>query len=221
MKTKTSLIIAVVGISIALFLIFKLVFDEIITLMIWNVVAGIVATILLSLNFNTVKSTESNTVRRAASLTGTNLLGIGLFLWTIIFTFALGDYKDAERGLSTLYIGYLIWLIVCGIIWFVGNQGGAIAEANNVAVQSKIVDKTGLINSVRLIDQQLMASQPQLHKGLSQCIDLMRSLPNSKVGDVGLSESISNLQSAVESNDLDSITTSINDLKNSITILKI
>lgn len=221
MKTNLSLLIAVVGISLALFLLFQLIFGEIIALMIWNVTTGIVATLLLSLNFYTVTSTSSNTVRRAASLTGSNLLGIGLFLWTLFFTFFLGDYKDAERGLTTLYIGYLIWLIVCGVIWFVGNRGGAVAEAHNAVVQHHIDDKSDLIHTVKAISQQLSASQPQLHRQLLPTIDLLRSLPHSKASDAGLSTSISALQTAVTANNTEEISMAINELNNHITLLKI
>jgi hypothetical protein len=189
---RVSLALMVVGTSIAWFLIFKLIFKEVTALMAWNVAAAIVATVLTSLNFHTVKSTLNLTVQHAAGLRGINAFAGGVFLWTLFFTFCLGDFKDANRNFDVLYIGLLLWMMVCGGLWYGGFEGGAIAQAIHEEENKKIALKNRIITAVSGLHGQLDPSS-ELYDEVTECVIRLRSVPYNKFEDKRLQEAATRL----------------------------
>ena len=181
MRNITTFIITVLCVSAALWGIFYLIFPEPTTLMTWNIVTGILATILLSLNLALNTSEKSLTVKNASSTIVLNTVGINLFIWTIVFTFALGKFDDAQRSLNTLYIGYLIILIVGGVCFAVTHTGASVAEEKNKEVQTVLTCKQSVISQLNALKLQMAEvdtdARSDSHKALSNCIDVMRSVP--------------------------------------------
>jgi hypothetical protein len=216
---KGSLVLLVVGICIAWFLIFKLIFKEVTGLMMWNVATAIVMTALTSLNFQTVKSTLNLTVKHAAGLLGMNAFAVGSFGWTLFFTFCLGNFWTGNPKFDVLYIGYLVLLIVCGVLWYTGFQGAYIAETIHEEENRKIDLKNRIIAAVSGLHGQLDSSS-ELYRKVTDCVIRMRSVPYNKFEDERLQGAAAKLIESFDVKGRPNVDLAIDELKRCIELMK-
>lgn len=201
MRNKLLFGIIALVVGFAIFGIFYLVFPETTALMGWCAASGIIMAITLMANILLVSSTQSLTVKNAATAWALNLSTVVLFVWTLVFTFALGSYEDNQRSLNGLYIGYLIILILALILLLMANRGGNAAQEHNTAVQTNIADRDSLLALMRQIKLQYadIDTDPRsaTNKAIAHNIDLMRNMPTNTLSSQQIFEAITQLKDSV------------------------
>ena len=198
-------------------------------MMVWCIVSGIAMSAALLSNLLVVSSTETNTVRNASLTWILNISGIVFFIWTLIFVFLLGAYEDGERPMTTLYVGYLVILIVSVFLIFMGGWGGSISEKYSQEVQASIQGRDVFIMQlkqaiVKLEDIESDARTTN-HKALAKSFDLLKNIPANRISDPTVSsqvsEKISSVIASVEQNDAESIYTSIYQLSQTLKSIRL
>lgn len=206
MRNSIIFIITLVVVAVAFYGIFYFVFPETTALMTWCVVSGITMAAILSANVLLVSDHKRLTVKNEATMWVLNVFGVLFFVWTLVFVFALGSYEDGSRSLSTLYIGYLVLLILGISIWLLADRGGFFSLADNAEVQNAIQGREVFLSQLNQLKTELTASNAEdATRAVSRNIDLLRNVPASRF-DVPetcrqLSDSILKLNAAVESGD--------------------
>ena len=195
----------------------------------WCFVSGIAMSAALLSNLLVVSSTETNTVRNASLTWILNISGIVFFIWTLIFVFLLGAYEDGERPMTTLYVGYLIILIACVFLTFMGGWGGSISEKHSQEVQASIQGRDVFIMQLKqaIVKLEEIESDTRTtnHKALAKSFDLLKNIPANRISDPTassqVSEKINSLLASIEQNDAESIYTSIRDLVQTLKTVKL
>lgn len=204
MRNSIIFTITLVVVAIAIYGIFYFVFPETTALMTWCVVSGIVMAAILSANVLLVSDHKRLSVKNAATAWVLNVFGVLLFVWTLVFAFGVGSYDDGARNLNTLYIGYLVLLILGISLWLLADRGGFLAHANDAKVQNAIQSREVFLSQLKQLKTDLTVSDDTA-RAVSRNIDLLRNVPASRF-DVPetcrqLSDSILKLNEAVESGD--------------------
>ena len=205
---------------LAIWGIFNLIFTESSEMMVWCIVSGIAMSAALLSNLLVVSSTETNTVRNASLTWVLNASGIAFFAWTLFFVFLLGSYEDGKRPMTTLYVGYLIILIACVFLTFMGGWGGSISEKHSQEVQASIQGRDVFIMQLKQaivkLEEIETDARTDNHKALAKSFDFLKNIPANRISDPTvssqLSEKINSVIASVEQNDAESISTSIRDL---------
>ena len=198
-------------------------------MMVWCIVSGIAMSAALLSNLLVVSSTETNTVRNASLTWILNISGIVFFIWTLIFVFLLGAYEDGERPMTTLYVGYLIILIACVFLTFMGGWGGSISEKHSQEVQASIQGRDVFIMQLKqaIVKLEEIESDTRTtnHKALAKSFDLLKNIPANRISDPTASSQVSektnSLLASIEQNDAESIYTSIRDLVQTLKTVKL
>ena len=198
-------------------------------MMVWCIVSGIAMSAALLSNLLVVSSTETNTVRNASLTWILNISGIVFFIWTLIFVFLLGAYEDGERPMTTLYVGYLIILIACVFLTFMGGWVGSISEKHSQEVQASIQGRDVFIMQLKqaIVKLEEIESDTRTtnHKALAKSFDLLKNIPANRISDPTassqVSEKINSLLASIEQNDAESIYTSIRDLVQTLKTVKL
>ena len=214
---------------VAIWGIFNLIFTESSEMMVWCIVSGIAMSAALMSNLLVVSSTETNTVRNASLTWILNISGIVFFIWTLIFVFLLGAYEDGERPMTTLYVGYLIILIACVFLTFMGGWVGSISEKHSQEVQASIQGRDVFIMQLKqaIVKLEEIESDTRTtnHKALAKSFDLLKNIPANRISDPTassqVSEKINSLLASIEQNDAESIYTSIRDLVQTLKTVKL
>ena len=198
-------------------------------MMVWCIVSGIAMSAALLSNLLVVSSTETNTVRNASLTWVLNASGIAFFAWTLFFVFLLGSYEDGERSMTALYVGYLIILIACVFLTFMGGWGGSISEKHSQEVQASIQGREVFLMQlkqaiVKLEDIESDARTTN-HKALTKSFDLLKNIPANRISDPAvssqLSEKISSVLASIEQNDAESVYSSIYQLSQTLKSIRL
>ncbi len=228
MRNKFIFGVVLTIVCVAIWGIFSLIFSETGTLMMLNTISGMLMAVIVMMNFIMTTSRSSLSVRNAASMTVLTTLGGILFVWTFVFTFLIGDYKDSERSLTSLYVGYLIILVISAVLLLMADRGGSVSQEKNIKVQARIEYKSELLSKLNSAKIMLNTVEPNtradVHKLLSLCISSFQSIPTNKLNeqcviDSGLGSTVENVLDAINSGDIQTISRNLKEL--SLTILKI
>ncbi len=228
MRNKIIFGVILIIVCAAIWGIFSLIFSETGTLMVLNTVSGMLMAVIIMMYFIMTTSRSSLSIRNAASMTVLTTLGVPLFAWTFIFTFFVGDYKDAERSLTSLYVGYLIILGISAVFLLMADRGGSVAQQKNEVLQARIVYKSELLSKLNTAKIALNSVEPNsradVHKQLSLCISNFQSVPTNKLNEQsviesGLGSTMENVLEAINSGDIHTISQNLKEL--SLAILKI
>lgn len=214
MRNKEIFIIVFIAVALALCGILFLIFPKFSAMMGWCMISGFALIATLAYKIFMVSSHENLTVKNAATTWALYSAALTFFLWTIAFVFLFGSYKDNDRSLNGLYIGYLIIFIIGIVLWLMVDRGGSIAQAHSDVVQNNIQGRGTFINQLQLLKLKLEEIEPDTrsdaHKSLAQNIDLMRNIPSSKFSSPDtsklISEAITTLADAIHSADIDNFT---------------
>ncbi len=228
MRNKFIFGVILIIVCAAIWGIFSLIFSETGTLMVLNTVSGMLMAVIIMMNFIMTTSRSSLSIRNAASMTVLTTLGVSLFVWTFIFTFLIGDYKDAERSLTSLYVGYLIILGISAVFLLMADRGGSVTQQKNEIVQARIEYKSELLSKLNTAKIALNSVEPNsrtdIHKQLSLCISSFQSVPTNKLNEQsmmesGLGSAVENVLDAINSGDIPIISRNLKEL--SLIILRI
>ena len=198
-------------------------------MMVWCIVSGIAMSAALLSNLLVVSSTETNTVRNASLTWVLNASGIAFFAWTLFFVFLLGSYEDGERSMTALYVGYLIILIACVFLTFMGGWGGSISEKHSQEVQASIQGREVFLMQlkqaiVKLEDIESDARTTN-HKALTKSFDLLKNIPANRISDPTVSsqvsERINSVLASIEQNDAESVYSSIYQLSQTLKSIRL
>ena len=214
---------------LAIWGIFNLIFTESSEMMVWCIVSGIAMSAALLSNLLVVSSTETNTVRNASLTWILNISGIVFFIWTLIFVFLLGAYEDGERPMTTLYVGYLIILIACVFLTFMGGWGGSISEKHCQEVQASIQGRDVFIMQLKqaIVKLEEIESDTRTtnHKALTKSFDLLKNIPANRISDPTVSsqvsERINSVLASIEQNDAESVYSSIYQLSQTLKSIRL
>ena len=229
MRNKIIFFTTLAIICLAIWGIFNLIFTESSEMMVWCIVSGIAMSAALLSNLLVVSSTETNTVRNASLTWVLNASGIAFFAWTLFFVFLLGSYEDGKRPMTTLYVGYLIILIACVFLTFMGGWGGSISEKHSQEVQASIQGREVFLMQlkqaiVKLEDIESDARTTN-HKALTKSFDLLKNIPANRISDPTVSsqvsERINSVLASIEQNDAESVYSSIYQLSQTLKSIRL
>ncbi len=203
---------------VAMWGIFSLIFPAVTTLMVLNAVSGMLMLGVLSLNFLMTTSLSRLTVKNAATLNVLNWSAVGLFVWTLVFTFLLGDYNEEDRVLKDLCIGYLVIVVLTAICIVMADRGATYAEEHNTKFQEVQDCKAAYVDKLQTMQTSLLGIDPNprsdVNKSLSQCVSKLRAIPVSRfqIENIVLTEKIETLQKAIEAKNVTEISAQISSL---------
>lgn len=151
-----------------------------------------------------------------------------LFLWTLLFVFALGDYNNAEQDLTILYIGYLVLFVFALLYIFMARHSTSTAEANNAAMQPCLTGKADVLALLQKTCTELANTEAETtsenRKNLSTVFLLAKSMPARVFEDEAntnlLEESVNAVSVALKGTDKEAVAASINALLQTIKTIR-
>lgn len=203
-----------VAVCLAVWGIFSLIFPVVGTLMVLNAVSGMLMVIILLTNLLVNSSRSTLTVKNASTMMVLNLSGIALFVWSLLFTFLMGAYDNAERSLTVLYVGYLVIFVVAAIYFLMADRGGSVSQAINEETQATIEYKSAFLSKLNAAKARLLTLEPdaraEVHKKMSLCISKIQSIPAGRfngqtVANSGLDNVILRVTATVETGGIDGL----------------
>ncbi len=213
MNNIAKIILTLAVICIAIAGVFHLIFPTFVALEALCSLTGILFASTVFFNLWSVTSSVRMPVRVVSrNIVIYIILGLS-FLWTLLFTFVSDDWAAPDRNLKTLYIGYLILLIVGSTVWLIADFGGSAAQSKSDSVQSLIAEREQLlvlIDRIMLVtDSWNNGAKSEANRILSESKSHLRAVPAGKLKDTtacaDIKVSLSALQSAVESADIATI----------------
>ena len=178
---KYLLIVFIIG--GAIFSIFYLIFTEVTSQMIWCVISAILFTGAIFSNMLTVTSSKRLTVKKVSLDMMLYLVSGVFFGWTLLYVFLSDKWSDPERDLTTLYIGYLIILVIGTILIYASDIGGNLAQNENENIQSQITSKRILVNKVNGIilksNTHSSTNNRDINRMLGNIRSMIQSIPSS------------------------------------------
>ncbi|HCS87570.1 MAG TPA: hypothetical protein DIW30_03900 [Bacteroidales bacterium] len=183
MKNKLTFAVLFIVCSAAVTGLFYLIFKQFSIAMICCSVSGAIFFGLLFAKIFVLSSQDALSIKNVVTLRAMTISMLLLFLWTVIYVFAFGDYSDAERDLTTLYIGYIVLFVLALLYCFMAGHSASTAEANNAAMQPCLSGKADLL---ALLQRTLVevnnaegSIQSENQKQMSAVINLAKSMPAS------------------------------------------
>ncbi len=183
MKNKLAFACLFIVCSAAITGLCYLVFRQFSVAMICCTLSGAVFFGLLFAKIFLLSSQDDLSIKNVVAVNAMTVAMLLFFLWTVIYVFALGDYTDAKRDLTTLYIGYLVLFVLALLYCFMARHSASTAEANNAAMQPCLSGKADLLALLQKTLVQLTNAEGDIRsanqKKLSEVVLLVKSMPAS------------------------------------------
>lgn len=165
--------------SVALVGMFYLIFQELSVMMVCCAVSGLLFLWSAFLHIFIVSSIRTITIKNSSLIKILDVSSFLLFAWTLLFIFASGSYRDVDRDLTVLYVGYVVMAVITLVVCLMTDRGGSISEEDNKPVQHNIQEKGTLLRQLCSAANDLHEKSGDLDniKQLSSAIDMMRNIP--------------------------------------------